>query len=239
MTRQLLLTAALLSVGSACSDGGLEVFVARDATTAGTGGAGPNIPDPILPQPDGGTGAVMGEGGGAGTPLATEPLLIDDFEDGNTQCIATSGFWYLVNDGTGWQEQITFAAAPEQIPATQALHMRGGGFSQWGTALGLDLAGSYPVFDASGYGELRFHARAEPGSTTDVEVHVLESGLHFSAKVALTTGWSEYVLPLGSMLSTEGDPPRPLDRAAITAIQFFVLSDAAFDYWLDDVVLAP
>lgn len=239
MTRQLLLTAALLGAASACSDGDLEVFVARQATTAGTSGAGPDIPDPILPSPNGGTGAVTGEGGGAGAPAPTEPLLIDDFEDGNTQCLATAGYWYLVNDGTGWQEQITFGAAPEQNPATQALHMRGGGFSQWGTALGLDLAGSFPVFDASAYRELRFHARAEPGSTTDIEVHILESELHFSAKVALTSEWSEFVLPLGTMLSTAGDPPRPLDRAAISAIQFFVLSDASFDYWLDDVVLVP
>ncbi len=239
MTRQFLLSAVLVVAAAACSDGELEVFVAREATTAGTAGTGASIPDPILPPPNGGTGAVPGEGGGAGTPSATEPLLIDDFEDGNTQCLATSGYWYLVNDGTGWQEQITFGVAPERSPATRALHLRGGGFTQWGMALGLDLAGSSPVFDASAYSELRFHARAEPGSTTDIEVHILESGLHFSAKVALTSGWSEFVLPLGSMPSTEGDPSRSLDRAAISAIQFFVLSNASFDYWLDDVMLAP
>lgn len=239
MKRHLLLAAALVAAINACSDGDLEVFVSGEAVSAGTGGTGPDIPDPILPPPNGGAGAVMGEGGGGGDPVATEPLLIDDFEDGNTQCLATAGYWYFVNDGTGWQDQITFGAAPEQNPTTQALHMRGGGFRQWGTALGLDLAGSYPVFDASAYGGLRFHARAEPGSTTELEVHVLESGLHFSAKVALTSEWSEFVLPLGAMLPTAGDPPRPLDRAAIAAIQFFVLSDAPFDYWLDDVALVP
>jgi len=233
MTRQLLLTAALLGAAGACSDGDLEVFVEREATTAGTGA---NIPDPILPPPTGGTGPTMAEGGAGGTPIATEPLLIDDFEDGNTQCIATSGFWYLVSDGTGWEE-LSFGTPPERT--TKSLHLRGGGFSQWGMALGLDIAGSYPVFDASAYSELRFYARAEPGSTTDIEVHILESDLHFSAKVALTQGWSEFVLPLGSMLSTAGDPARPLNPASIAAIQFFVLSNAPFDYWLDDVVFAP
>lgn len=233
MTRRLLLSAALLGA-AACSDGDLEVFVEREPSV--TAGTGSNIPDPILPSPTGGTGAVMAEGGGAGTPMATEPLLIDDFEDGNTQCIATSGFWYLVNDGTGVQE-MTFATPADR--SSQALHLRGGGFTQWGMALGLDIAGSHPVFDASAYSELRFQARAEPGATTDIEVHILESDLHFSAKVALTPDWSEFVLPLGSMLSTAGDPARPLDPTAIAAIQFFVLSDATFDYWLDDVVFAP
>lgn len=233
MTRRLLLLAASCIALSACSDGELEVFVAREAAAAGTA---PTIPDPVLPSPNGGTGAVPAEGGAGGNPTATEPLLIDDFEDGNTQCVATDGYWYLVNDGTGWQE-LTFAPPSEW--SSQALHMRGGGFTQWGMALGLDLPGSLGVFDASAYRELRFQARAEPGSTTDIEVHVLESDLHFSAKVALTAAWSEYVLPLGSMLSTAGDPARPLDPTAISALQFFVLSDAPFDYWLDDVVLSP
>lgn len=237
MMRQLVFTAALLGATGACSDGALDVFVESEA--AATAGTGPDIPDPILPSPTGGTGgtgAVTGESGAAGTPTATDPLLIDDFEDGNTQCVATSGFWYLVSDTTGVQE-MTFDVAPDW--PTQALHLRGGGFSQWGTALGLDIAGSDPVFDATAYSELRFYARAEPGSTTDIEVHILESDLHFSAKVPLTGQWSEFVLPFGRMLSTAGDPTRPLDPAAISAIQFFVLSDAEFDYWLDDVVFAP
>lgn len=233
MTRRRLLLAVPLVAVSACSDGELDVFVEREAATAGTS---PALPDPMLPSPNGGTGASPAEGGSGGTATASEPLLIDDFEDGNTQCVATDGYWYLVNDGTGWQE-LSFAAGPEWD--SQAARVRGGAFTQWGMALGLDVPGSLGVFDASAYRELRFHARAEPGSTTDIEVHILESNLHFSAKVALTTEWSEYVLPLGSMLSTAGNPMRPLDPTAISALQFFVLSDAPFDYWLDDIVFAP
>jgi hypothetical protein len=225
------------AAAAACSDGDLEVFVERAATSAG---ATPSLPEPEVPSPSGGSGGTApDDGGGAGAPpLATEPLVVDDFQDGNTQCLATDGYWYLVNDGTGWQE-LTFGTAPELVPTSQALHLRGGGFSQWGMALGLDLSGSLAVFDARPYRELRFRARAEPGSTTEIEVHILESDLHFSAAVALSPTWSDFALPLGSMFSPAEDPERTLNPASISAIQFFVLSDAPFDYWLDDVVLAP
>jgi hypothetical protein len=238
MNGKFALVAGLVGVvAAACSDGELEVFVERAATSAG---ATPSLPEPEVPSPSGGSGgAAPSDGGEAGAPpLATEPLLVDDFQDGNTQCLATDGYWYLVNDGTGWQE-LTFGTAPELVPTSQALHLRGGGFSQWGMALGLDLSGSLAVFDARPYRELRFRARAEPGSTTEIEVHILESDLHFSATVALSPSWSDFALPLGSSFSTASDPVRTLNPASISAIQFFVLSDAPFDYWLDDVVLSP
>jgi hypothetical protein len=236
MNGKFVLAVGLTIVAAACSDGELEVFVERAATSAG---ATPSLPDPNVPSPSGGSAGAAPDGGEAGAPpLATEPLLVDDFQDGNTQCLATDGYWYLVNDGTGWQE-LTFGTAPELVPTSQALHLRGGGFSQWGMALGLDLSGSLAFFDARPYRELRFRARAEPGSTTEIEVHILESDLHFAASVALSSTWSDFVLPLGSSFSSDGDPVRTLNPASISAIQFFVLSDAPFDYWLDDVVLAP
>jgi hypothetical protein len=163
-------------------------------------------------------------------------LLIDDFEDGDTQALATDGWWYVVNDGAGEQR---FGIEPTSRSGSQlAAHTSGSGFRVWGAALGLDLTGYEHRYDASAFDELRFWART--GATPrDVSVTFLSgTGDHFALIVSLTTEWRQFVAPFAAAFPTEGDANRSLDTTDLEALQFFMLTDAAFDLWLDDVVLA-
>jgi hypothetical protein len=162
------------------------------------------------------------------------PLLIDDFEDQDRQSSASDGDWYQSADGTG-----TANFGPEPVTdrpgSTFAVHAFGGGFTVWGSLLGVDLAGSKTHFDATGYEALRFWARAAPHSTRTLTVSLLDKNdNHYQTEIQLGEVWSEYVLPFRNAKVPEGAPP--FDPATLWHLQFFILNTAEpFDFWLDDL----
>jgi hypothetical protein len=95
------------------------------------------------------------------------------------------------------------------------------------------LAGTKSYFDVTGYRALRFWARASATSTRTLTVSLLETNLHYQTEVELTDAWREYVFPFRSASVPEGGPP--FDPTVLSALQFFVLTDEAFDFWLDDL----
>lgn len=238
---------------AACTDGRLDAFTARlQDDAAGTGG--------VASMPDGGTGAAdastsragrSGEAGQAGQttqgpsedagdagsdvdagPL--DDLLLDDFEDGDTEALE-DGWWYVQHDGTATAPTLVIEASNDRMGSVYALHTFGGGFSSWGMFIGLDLPG--PIFDASGYGALRFLARAEAPSTRTIDVQFLDANNrdHFGVQIELGTGWQQFVLPLEEFVYLDQEGPRAFNPANVSQILFFVLSSEDFDFWLDDV----
>jgi hypothetical protein len=210
----------VLFVG-ACSDGKLDAFeIAQSASAAGgsSGGAG------------GAAGAASG-----GTPPAT--LLIDDFEDGDTQAKITEGWWYALNDGTGQQ---TFGVSAANRPGSNfAAHTQGGGFAVWGAAVGLDLTGSTGKFDASSYSLLNLWLKTGSGTPRTLSVQLLDtSSAHFATDVTPGSDWQEYSLPLTDFVRTEGDLSAPMDQSSLAALQIFMLSSDDFDFWVDDLSLS-
>ena len=170
---------------------------------------------------------------GSGGLLAS-PFVLDDFEDGDTKSLSIpGGYWYFQPDGT-CSGVFPSEFTPDRPGNSHAMHTRGGGCTSWGSLLGLDLGGSGDVFDASGFDALRFWARAEPGFATTINVSLLNPQ-HFDTVIELDTEWQQFVLPLDGFMFNDKPPAQPYDPSKFTHLQFFVFSEAPFDYWLDDV----
>ena len=163
----------------------------------------------------------------------SEPLLIDDFEDQDTRSAASDGYWYQTSDGTGSQDFGIEARSDRGF----GLHASGVGFRDWGSVIGVNLAGTKSYFDVTGYRALRFWARASAASTRTLTVSLLENNLHYQTEIELGQEWREYVFPFQSASVPEGAPP--FDPAELSALQFFVLTEEAFDFWLDDLTFTP
>jgi hypothetical protein len=219
---------AVIGLAASCNGGRLDAFSTYGGGTQNAGGTGGSATGGRGHAGDtfGGEG---GENGGADT------LVIDDFEDGDLTALLRGGQWYISNDGTGVQS-LSVTASSIALPAsTLSIHTSGVGFESFGALLGLDIAGSAASFDASAYGALSFMARAEAGSTQSVLFAFLVGSQHFAVPLTLGTTWGRHTIPFSAALPVEDGPLTSFDPRAIAAIQFVVLSEASFDFWLDDL----
>src|SRR5687768_12445766 len=197
-----------------CFDGELTSFSER--TTGGLGGTGSN--PPLVPP-------------------ASSPLLVDDFEDGDTLAANGFGWWYTQNDTTG--EQVFSIETVADSNGGRAAYSSGSGFEVWGALIGLDFTPGEGLYDARAFGGLRLRARAGADSVSAVSVRLIENAeLQFARDVMLTTEWSEYYFAF-SELTPVDDSGRVFDAARLAALQVFVFSSEPFAIWLDDVVLEP
>lgn len=214
---------ALLLAG--CSDGQLETFeiVGAGGDQGGPGVAGASASAGSADQSNGGTG---------GSALVS-PFVLDDFEDGDTVSFIPGGVWYLQPDAT-CAPLYGCELVTDRPGSRRAMRARGGGCTIWGALLGLDLGVTPDQFDASSFQELRFWARASPGSEMELSVHLLDP-LHFSTRIELTSDFREYRLPFDGFIFDDEGAPQVFDPSVLTHLQFFVLSSEDFDFWLDDV----
>jgi hypothetical protein len=213
-------TALVVLVGcllAACDDGSLRAFEPHALSLGGSGGT---------------SGAP---GAGAGTEPPSLPLLIDDFEDGDTSAIKPLGWWYPVNDGTGTQG---FGIEPVSSgPASiYALRTHGSGFQDWGSAVGVDLVGDGAPLDLRSGHELCFVARVETASSTLLQVHLLSGGQHYIREVSLSETWTRYCLALTDFRSLNQEALVPTQ---LIALQYFFPPTEPFTFWLDDVEVMP
>lgn len=218
---------------AACDDGRLRAFEPR-ASALGGGGRY------LEPTPE-----EAGAGGGGATPLPpvagagnlppTSPLLVDDFEDGDTRAQESLGWWYPFNDGTGTQG---FGIEPVSggTGSVYALRTHGSGFETWGAAVGVDLSRESTPLSAPSYEELCFAARVESSVGNSISVHLLgDEATHFRREVSLSESWSRYCLPLGEFMGENG----ALLPSDLIALQFFFPPGSPFVLWLDDVSFVP
>lgn len=211
---------------TACDDGSLRAFEPTPLVLGG--GAGRSSAG----EAGGGRGGTAsGAAAGTGAEEPPSPLLIDDFEDGDIRAKEPLGWWYPVNDETGTQgfgiEPVSRGGA-----SVYALRTHGSGFTDWGSALGLDLVGEASPLDLRSYDELCFWGRVETGSSTLIQVHLLRAGQHYTRDVSLSDSWSRYCLPLTDFLSSTREVLTPNE---LIALQFFFAPTDPFLFWVDDV----
>lgn len=172
---------------------------------------------------------------GTTTEPPPTPLLVDDFEDGDTRAASGLGWWYTQSDTTG--EQTLNIESPSDAGAgARAAHYSGFGFQVWGALLGLDFTPDEGHFDASSYSAMHFRARVGEGSVTRVSARLLDPTGQFVLDLELTNEWAEYALPFASLVAVDGGSRR-LDASRLTQLHLFVFSADYFDLWLDDFEL--
>jgi len=214
------LAACLLS---GCDDGELQAFEPV-AALGGTGGSGPAARAGTAPA-----------AAGRDTTGPTVPLVVDDFEDGNTIAKEPLGWWYPVNDGTGTQG---FGIEPvaNGTASVYSLQSHGSGFQEWGAAVGVDLIGASTPLNVVSYQQLCFVAKVGAGSATVTQVHLLQGAQHYIQELSLSESWTRYCRPLGDFVTTAGETLVPSE---LIALQFFFSPGSSFVFWLDDVKVMP
>ncbi len=238
------LTSLVMAAVAACSDGHLDVFALKTASPPSSGGSSAGgasgFAGATLEAQGGaaGEGGALGESGAVGAAAGGAPsstLLLDDFEDGDTQALVADGWWYLVNDETGTQSfGIELVTRSESM---HAIRTQGAGFTDWGAILGLDLAGSDAFVDASASKVLHFFARAAQGSASELDVVLVDDVAKYWVTITMSSEFQEYSLPLADFAGEGG--VKPVDASALSQLQFFVAAPNAFDYWIDDVEFGP
>jgi endoglucanase len=198
-----------------------------------------------------------------GTPACTAAAaVIDDFEDGNNIVAALEGrtgqlYTYADTIGT----TVTPAAGSIFPPATggnagsaRAAHFSGtiaAGSAAY-AGFGADMLTPKALYSASKYTGISFFAKKGsaaasgavrvkvPDRNTDPIGGICTSCFNdFGVDLALTTTWTKYTIPFGTMTQLPGwGAPNPahVDPTGIAAVQFQVTAaGAAYDVWIDDL----
>jgi hypothetical protein len=195
--------------------------------------------------------------------ICADPLVIDDFEDGNLIPCSRNGWasdWWLATDGIGLSVPTESAGLPATISAPRSsscrgLHIQGSGFTEWGTVVGVTFhnpdktvaravdisAYSGVTFWVKGTGKVRLQV-----ATTDTEV-VKNGGdcvgewptcddHHSGNWLTLSSSWTSFKLSFANMqqeYSTAGLTKSDLQK--VLGMYFQTPASTTFDLWLDDV----
>jgi hypothetical protein len=164
----------------------------------------------------------------AGTP---DFISIDDFEDGDLQGSATSGWWYATTDTTAGARVLETAVDEARAGSAYVLHVAGKDYTDWGVIVGLDLGGDTGSFDARPTTAVRFAARAVAERPFILRI-LQQDGGSFTIELLLTTEWTEFMVPF----STFGGA---LDAGSVDPSTFghlhFYFGVDPFEAWIDDV----
>lgn len=190
------------------------------------------------------------------------PARIDDLEDGNSQVLlddGRDGSWHVVRDGTA-EAQLSLSEPP--LPegggangSSQALHVSGSGFTDWGAGLSLELRRQGLPYDASTFEGIKFWARGTPSlrvvfvqqnlstghACTTCPSGSAECGLFYGTTLPLTADWTEFTIPwsmLGQLSTNTARPETgatPFAPDELMLIKFEAPAPERFEFWLDDV----
>ncbi|HYO97604.1 MAG TPA: hypothetical protein VER33_24005, partial [Polyangiaceae bacterium] len=187
--------------GSATSGGrsaGGAAGKAGSSGTAGSSGAaqgGTGTTGGTFGGSGAGSGGSSGESNGGNVGLGSE--LLDDFEDGNNRSLDRRGWWYP--SGVPRTAEMSFAPAPGGTIALRAVSTEE---SEW-SFIGLEVV-TRMDYDTTRFSALRFRARAEPGSATELRVKLLSSDGDVWSTVELTSSWQQYTLPIDLFAALPG-----------------------------------
>jgi hypothetical protein len=252
---------------------GADGAIDGDAATADAAGACPGPPnacggcEPLVDHVGGACGvcglghfvcaspdSVVCEGGSARPVASGDDPVIDDLEDGDRLIANTdgrNGAWYVADDGTGGYllPSATADFAPESGGAAgsaYAARMRGGGFTDWGTALAVSLNDHQCSYDASAQDGLRFVARGAGSVQLSVAtrrtVPPANGGVcigncfdHFNATIELTNAWAPYVIPWNALAQGGWGTPAFFSPAELMYVEFAFGPNVPFDIAVDDL----
>lgn len=191
-------------------------------------------PAPVLPSP---SNSESPDASVTPTPLpsvdagAPDFISIDDFEDGDLQGSATSGWWYTTTDTTAGALVLETTVDDTRTESAYVLHLAGNDFTDWGVIVGLDLRGDTGSFDARPTTAVRFAARA--AAERPFILRILEQdGGSFTTELLLTTEWIEFVVPFSTF--GEALDAGSVDTSALGHLHFYFGVDP-FEAWIDDV----
>ena len=202
---------------------------------------------------------------------ALDPLLLDDMEtpDGNGWTCDTNGrggTWFAYDDGTDGVRDPDINTLPATVletprgKSTQAVHLSGSGFTDWGGGMGINLTPASPsdvtFYDVSKYSGVKFWARGQgqmqfqvqqpstrgadqefPGECVEQFGAACED--HYSAEpIELTSEWKEYELRWAELAQRGYGMPVPFDYR-VFSVEFHFFGAQDFDFWIDDLRLVP
>lgn len=233
---------ACLSSGCNASD---DVRASKDDGVAGQAGM-TGAPDPSQSGRPGLTSCADAIATGGSS-------LLDDFEDGDVMTLPVegrSGVWYSFTDGTLGSLQMAISADENG----RALHLSGGGFSEWGAAAGVGVAWSSEKqklcsYDASAYAGIRFRARGNAPLRVNVQTRATTESEQggdcvggdacfdqHGRTLRLTPTFRDYELDFCRLTPFGwGGTKAPFDPTEIVSLSFLVQSVEGFDVWVDDV----
>lgn len=187
-----------------------------------------------------------------------EPLLLDDFEDGDlalTQASNLHGIWYVNNDESGQQTPspgaeteglIDRGGSPES--PMHALHTSGSGFELWGAfaAARLNASRSHAcAYDLSSYAGLHLSLKGEGsvrvnlGTTTTTPIVdggscTGETCSDYGKSLELGADWQSLDVPFAELEQPAWASPAELDLAQALRISFWS-EHGDFEFWVDDL----
>jgi hypothetical protein len=175
------------------------------------------------------------------------------------------GGWYTYNDGTSTQMPMAGPNMPPMhemggaMGTSFSMHTRGGPFTIWGAGLGIVLNGvpDKPpcAYDVTPHDGLRFwargmntnmrlrvsfatvssHAVAQGGTCQEMDPNMTLCGDHFGYDFALSTSWQQVVVRWDQLTQNGWGKVVPLDLERVINIEFTVVRDVTFDFWIDEV----
>lgn len=253
-------TAGRATAGTGATTGG---------TSAGatTGGA-VSLPEPPIAgsgaQPPSELGGSPAAGSAGAPPIVNPPELLDLIDDAEVGFPALprragrNGAWFSVHDESGGSA--TPAQALSLVPARGsshfAAHIKGAGFTGWGTQLGASLKSPVTGYDASAYCGVRFLAKgsgdgwsllisdrkSSPSGgvcSPDSDDPALRCYDYPGKAFAPSTEWQVFELYFADLAPLQGyaDSQRQLDKSALFDIvfNFWNPDGAAFELLIDDL----
>jgi hypothetical protein len=177
-------------------------------------------------------------------PMCTDPLMIDDMEDGLGDICDTSGrhgTWFTVGDGTSTNLTPADGSAfhPDLIPGGRdasryAAHLTGSGFEWWGALMGFNLkieGTARRAYDAGTTSGVTFWMKSNVPVAVELLIPGTIAPLHGGACVDTETktncnnhygfyfsrpspDWTEYFLPYSALTQPDGTPAVALSRPA-------------------------
>jgi hypothetical protein len=206
-----------------------------------------------------GTGGGSGGGGGKVDAGAINPLLIDDFEDGDGTLVPVggrTGGWYTFNDGTDGGVQMpppksTFRPAMPGFNSKYAAHTTGSGFAQFGASLsfGFESGVPPPFYSVAAYKGISFYAKSDKGTlpvvVQFVDVNTNPDGKvcttmcydNFSKSIMVTNEWAFYLVLFSDLKQTGFGVPQTgmLATSAVSNVTFGIGANTTFDFWIDNL----
>ncbi len=213
------------------------------------------------------TGSVPGEETVAsGAPGCSETAkgdeaVIEDFDDGDPFISGDNrqGQWYDIDDGSGGTQHPLLSEWKTEAGGMGngggALHRYGGGYTVWGSGVGVSFAwenGRACAYDASVWDGVSFWAKGNVEGfvvgINELDVIPKEEGGRCElncygghlATMDLDACWRRYAVRFDELEpAVWGSERGPINPEELVSISFYVYSGAApdnrFDFWLDEI----